>query len=571
MFLLTLIGALAEVATLSAVLPFLAIMADPQRAVTSPLLQSIFASLGWVDQSKTQVHFTVLFVILALCAGALRLVLLWATSKFTARLGHDLASQVYSKTLYQPYIYHISTNNNELLAGIAKVQWVTLGVILPFMNAWTGVIIGSFILSALLVVDVGVAIGAGIALGVVYLSITLFSRGVLRANSGVIAASEIARIKVVREGAGGIRDILLDQTQPVYVKTFQNADLKLGDAMAVNSFIGAAPRYVIEATGMVLIASLALTLSQGKGGLVESIPMLGALALGSQRLLPLIQTVYNSWSQIVGNRQQLADVLAFLDLPVDQRLHNCEECKALAFTREITIDAVDFQYEKQGPRVLDQISLQIDKGERVAIVGKTGSGKSTLIDVLMGLMPPASGEIRIDGIPLTAENIRSWQCQIAHVPQAIFLSDASIAENIAFGADPTGVDLARVRHAAARAHIAEYIESLPSGYSTMVGEQGVRLSGGQRQRIGLARALYRSASVLVLDEATNALDGETEAAVMESIRRLGRDLTIIIIAHRMATVEICDRCFLIKDGGISEIPVAKGEKAGLEYSLDLRA
>jgi ABC-type multidrug transport system fused ATPase/permease subunit len=357
-------------------------------------------------------------------------------------------------------------------------------------------------------------------------------------------------VKTVQEGLGGIRDVLIDQAQPVYLDKFRRIESVLRDAQAVNIFIGAAPRFVIEACGMVLIAGLALMLSSGTGGLFTALPVLGALALGAQRLLPLLQVIYNGWTQIAGNRQALFDVLDILDLPLNVRHVASDRITPLPFERKISLNNITFRYGKESAPVLNAVNLTIKKGDRIGVIGKTGSGKSTIMDLVMGLLEPTSGEICVDGELLSEKNIVGWQVQIAHVPQAIYLADTTIAENIAFGIPQDEIDWERLRKAAQRAELKEFIETLPESFLTVVGERGIRLSGGQRQRIGIARALYKQASVLVFDEATSALDNETEAAVMEAIGKLQSDLTILIIAHRLSTVSMCDKIFKLEDGHI---------------------
>ena len=280
--------------------------------------------------------------------------------------------------------------------------------------------------------------------------------------------------------------------------------------------------------------------------MVTALPVLGTLALGAQRLLPALQQGYAAWSSILGAQDSTKEVLDLLDQPLPPEASQLLPTP-LTFKKMIQFESVKFRYISEGPWVLDNLSFNIPKGARVGFIGKTGSGKSTCLDLLMGLLEPSSGRIMVDGITLDQKNIRSWQLNIAHVPQTIFLADTSLAENIAFGVPRQDIDMKRVKEAARQAHIDDFIESSSKGYQALVGERGILLSGGQRQRIGIARALYKKASVLVFDEATSALDHETEQAVMQSIKDLSKDLTILIIAHRISTLKNCTQIIDLKE------------------------
>jgi ABC-type multidrug transport system fused ATPase/permease subunit len=299
------------------------------------------------------------------------------------------------------------------------------------------------------------------------------------------------------------------------------------------------------------IALMALYMNTRPGGLAGALPVLRALALGAQRLLPLMQLIYTGRTQLVGNRQVLQEVLDLLEAPIPEEYLPDTPREPVPFEKSIALKNVWFAYDSATP-VLRNLNFTIRKGAKVGFIGKTGSGKSTTIDLIMGLLEPTKGSVQIDGKALNARTRRGWQQQIAHVPQAIFLSDSSIAENIAFGVDREKVDMDRVREAARKAALAVFSEAMPQQYDTAVGERGVRLSGGQRQRIGIARALYKRASVLVFDEATSALDNQTESAVMEAIAALGRDLTVILIAHRLSTVAVCDEVIRLEAGEVAD-------------------
>jgi ATP-binding cassette subfamily B protein len=301
---------------------------------------------------------------------------------------------------------------------------------------------------------------------------------------------------------------------------------------------------------MVLIAGLAYVLAASPSGITDSIPVLGALALGATRLLPVLQQAYASLSNLRGSQSILKETLNLLKqtLPV----HADESLPApIHFKHNITLTNLAFRYTENTPWVLQpSLSFSIQKGSRIGFIGDTGCGKSTLLDIIMGLLQPTNGTLAIDGVNINELNQRGWQAHIAHVPQSIFLADTSITENIAFGVPTEQIDHDRVRQAAQKAQISDTIESLGEQYNTEVGERGVQLSGGQRQRIGIARALYKEADLIVFDEATSALDNDTERAVMEAIDNLGDEITVIIVAHRLTTLKNCTQVIELEDGQI---------------------
>jgi ABC-type bacteriocin/lantibiotic exporter with double-glycine peptidase domain len=276
------------------------------------------------------------------------------------------------------------------------------------------------------------------------------------------------------------------------------------------------------------------------------------LALGAQRLLPVLQQIYTAYIAIKGNQVSTQDALDLLDQPMPTQAY-LQAATPMLFQEAITLKDLGFRYTRKSSWVLRNVNLQIPKGSRVGFIGTTGSGKSTLLDIVMGLLCPTEGVLLIDNTPVNLQNTRAWQAHISHVPQAIYLSDASIAENVAFGVPAELIDLQLVKHAAQQAQIAQSVEDWPNSYDTLVGERGVRLSGGQRQRIGIARALYKRANVIIFDEATSALDNETEAAVMQAVETLGRDITILIVAHRLTTLKNCDQIVKLVDGEIETV------------------
>jgi len=554
LFVLMLIAAMAEMISLGAIVPFLAVLTDTNRALQQPLISKAINLLGFAAGDDLRWPLTLLFGGAVIAAGAIRFMLTYATVKVNFGIGHELGVEVYRRALYQPYEVHVTRNTSEIMGGISKVDEV-VWLLFSILNMTSAFIIAVLLATVLVIIDPLLAIGTLVGLGSVYGLVTLFARKRLYLNSMIYSRAINLRVQEAQEGLGGIRDVLLDHTQTIFTRRFAEIDLSLRQVQASNNIIGPSPRFAVESVGMVLIALFAYSMSNAIGGLVAAIPVIGALTLGAQRLMPLIQQVYANWAQVSGNLQTLNDVVDLLKQPIPQEVQFDAGC--LPFEGEICFDKVSFRYQPHMPLVLNRLDLSITKGARIGFIGTTGSGKSTILDLLMGLLRPTDGKILVDGLPLLGSARLDWQNNVAHVPQSIFLADASFAQNIAFGVPPDEIDFARVRKAANQAQIANFIEADPKGYLAMVGERGVRLSGGQRQRIGIARALYKRACVLVLDEATSALDSETEMSVMKSIESLGRELTIIIIAHRVDTLRGCDCIYKLEKSSLLKVDAKK--------------
>jgi len=541
----------AEIVSLAAVVPFLTVLADPERLWSQPWVRSLAQARGITAPNQLLLPVTVVFAFAAVAAGVIRLVNLWLSGRVAAGTGSDLSQEAYRRTLHQPYAVHVARNSATITtAMLSHVDGLIYGVLNPLLLIAVNVAVIAAIAIGLVLIDPWVAFLTVLGFGGAYLAITLATKASLAANSRRQAESGRALVQNVQEGLGAIRDVLLDHSQRYYLARYRHADWAIRQLRARAELLGGFPRFVIEAAGMAGVAALAYVLVTRSGGIAAALPVLGALALGAQRLLPALQQTYQSYSQL---QSHIAGLHAVLDL-LDQPAPDADRPRAApaAFTESIALDHCSFRYQPDLPLVLADVSLVIHRGERVALVGPTGSGKSTLADILMGLLAPSSGRLLIDGREVAPE---SWQANIAHVPQSIFLADTSIAENIALGIPAAEVDSARLEAAARQAQIAGFIETLPRGYATTVGERGVRLSGGQRQRIGIARALYKQAPVLVFDEATSALDDATEKALMDTLAALSRDLTIIMIAHRLSTTAYCDRVITVAAGSLTEAAV----------------
>jgi ABC-type bacteriocin/lantibiotic exporter with double-glycine peptidase domain len=536
----SIIGAGAELATLGALIPFLSVLANPTKVISYPLVDSILPASVAGNQKNIVILATLIFGTIILLAAVIRLILSWATVKFTQGLGYELGIRAYTQTLHKPYQYHLTQNTSDIIAGLAKVDTVILGILTPLMNALIAIIMIAAILIGLAFINWRVALLTMALLSALYVILIIYSKNQVSQNSKIISSFASLKVQALQEGLGGVRDIILDGSQKFHVERFSAYDALSRRAYTQITLWGQMPRYIVEALGVGIISAFAVFLAIRSGGIGGTIPTLGALALGAQKLLPLFQQVYAGYNSLFGNVGNLEDVARLAGPFSYTDSFNRTVESNITLENEICLSNVGFRYNDDSPWILKNITVVLKKGSRLGIVGRTGGGKSTFLDIVMGLIEVCEGTVSVDGEVLKSNNIRQWQKKIAHVPQHIFLRDASIAENIALGQPHERIDISRMERAAKLALIDGFIEELPEKYMTKVGERGVRLSGGQRQRIGIARALYRESEVLVLDEATSALDEKTEAKVMENIHRLHPDLTILIVAHRLSTLAACD-------------------------------
>lgn len=545
---LMVMSAFAEVVSLGLVIPFLGVLISPEKLISISLVANFAKSFGIETGQQLLLPLTIMFVVVSFLAGVIRMLQLWAGTRLTFAAGADLSLEIYRRTLYQPYHIHLSRNTSVVVSSVIdKVNQVAFGILLPAMTLISSGMLLIFVTLSLIIISPFVAGISIFSFGVCYAAISMLTKKKIRANSDRIAHETTQVIKILQEGLGGIRDVLLDGTQDLYCNEYYRADQPLRYAYGSNIFIAGFPRFAMESVGIALISGLAYYLSRQEDGISAALPMLGALALGAQRLLPALQSAYTAWTSINGTHASLKEILNILDQEIPNELL-LPKPAPLKFEEQIEFRNVDFQYSTETPLILNNFNLIIRKGQRVGFVGTTGSGKSTTLDLLMGLLHSTNGKILVDHEELSGTRLRAWQTNIAHVPQYIYLSDSTVAENIAFGIEKENIDMERVKQAAKMAHIADYIESRLEGYNAFVGERGVRLSGGQRQRIGIARALYKQADVIVFDEATSALDSATELDVMSALESLSRSLTILIIAHRVGTLQLCDMIVNLKNG-----------------------
>jgi len=547
---LVLAGAAAELATIGALVPFIALLASPEQFQEYAVIRGGFEFMGWTDPTEAVVPMAVAFTLIILLAGLVRLGHIWASTRFVFAVGRDLSVEAYERILHQPYEFHTQTNSSEVQACLNKIQMVASRVVQPLVRSVSALAIALAIITALLLVNAVLTLLVFGSLFGMYLIFSRLVRRVLASNGSVIARAQGRRIQMIQEGVGGIRDVILDSVQREHTGMFGTLEARMRNAQCQNTFVSEVPRHVIEILGILLLTGVAVVLAGSDSGLEAALPSLGALALGAQRLMPQAQSLYSGWSNLASSRAVLADVLFYLELPIDSACRDDIQIDPMPFDREIRIEAVGFCYSEGKRPVLEGVDLVVPRGSRIGITGRTGSGKSTLLDLLMGLLPPTEGRVLVDGHDIWAGSVAAWRKRIAHVPQHIFLLDASVEANIAFGVAPERIEPDRVRRAAAAAEIESFIQSLPEGYATRVGERGARFSGGERQRLGIARALYKNADVLILDEATSAIDDDTAMRIMDNIQRERREQTLIVVTHNRELIRACSERWRVAGGTV---------------------
>lgn len=549
LFALIVISSFAEMISIGAVFPFLAALTNPDKLYEIKIIKSFFEYIGVKSSKELLLPISIIFAITAMSSGGIRLLLLWANNKISFATGADFNFSIFKKTLYQTYAVHIARNSSEIISGITDKSYVLIKSISDVLTIFSSLIVFTSVLIMLISIDPIVALSSFIGFGGIYFIVILSTRKVLSKNSKKIALDTTRLIQSLQEALGGIRDVLIDGTQAMHCNIYRNIDLPLRKAQAVNQIIYNSPRYMLESLGIILIIVVAYFLSNKQDGISKAIPVLGILALGAQKMLPVLQQAYGSWSSLYAYKASIIEVLKLLDQPMPE-YYTTENKKYINFNSNISLNNISFRYGDNMPNVINNVSINIKKGSTIGIIGTTGSGKTTLLDIIMGLLHPKDGSIEIDGVKITNENYRSWQSMIAHVPQTIYLADTTISENIAFGVPTDKIDFDKVIKSCEKAQISQIIDEMPEKYNTKVGERGVRLSGGQRQRIGIARALYKNAQLIILDEATSALDTNTETAVMNAIEKLNKNITLIIIAHRITTLKNCDNIIEIENGRV---------------------
>ena len=536
----------------ASVFPFIAVLTNPMIIETNLFLNKIFQVSEIFGVENNQQFFLLLGIFVFLII-VISLVVKVSTSylqiRFTSMLEYSIGKRLMEKYLNQPYSWFLSHNTNDLIKNIlSEVHQIIEVAIYPMAELIAKGMVAIALLGLLFLTDIKLALLISFSIGGIYGSIYYFLRNFITKIGEERLKNNLLRYRVVSQAFGSIKDVKVRGSEEVHTKFFSNSSYTYAKSISLAHMTSQLPRYILEGIAFAGIMLLLLYMISQKGSMNNALPIISLYVFAGYRLMPSMQQVYSSFTH-----------LRYIGSSIDNLVNEIKNLKAynlsqdksiLQLNKKITLNNIYYNYPDTPHSTLEDINISISAKSTIGFVGPSGSGKSTTIDIILGLLEPQKGTLEVDGKVITGDNLRSWQRTIGYVPQQIYLIDDTIAANIAFGLDEKEIKQDWVEKACRNANLEEFINELPKKYNTIIGEGGIRLSGGQRQRIGIARALYHNPRVLVLDEATSALDNETEQAVMNAVNKLGKDVTIILIAHRLNTVENCDIIFKLEKGRV---------------------
>ena len=550
---LVILMAFMEIIGVASIIPFMALVGDMTQLQQETFYAQVYQASGIESESEFVVILGIGVVVTLFVSGTISLFTTWRLCMFGTQLGTELSTRLYTHYIKQNWLFHASVNSAKLTKKIVnETNRVSGGIILPLMQMNARVVFTLFMIISIFIYDPRVAIVGLSVFAIVYLILFKIVKRSLERNGKAISQIFSKRYRLNNEGFGGIKDLLLLGRGDNFIESFNQTSKSLAHSQGTINALAQVPRYFIElvAFGSMMTITLYL-ISSYDGNLGMILPTLSLYTLAAFKLLPAIQNIYANVAAIKGNIaafESIHDDLIWSSKP--KALIQESKQSFLRVKHQISLNNITFTYPDKTKSTLQKINMSILANSVIGIVGPSGSGKSTLINILLGLIEPQQGEMKIDNTILNYKNRRSWQNTIGFVAQDIFLSDRSIAENVAFGISKKEINLDKVKKALELSHLTELLQSLEKGIYTPVGERGVKLSGGQSQRIGIARALYHEAEILVFDEATSSLDGISERRVMDAIHEFGGQKTIIMIAHRIKTVQNCNKIFYIDKGRV---------------------
>lgn len=548
---LSVFASISEMISIASVLPFLFVLMGNEDTTLSNLPFDYKYLLDFADPQNQLIFLALFFIFVVIISGIIRILLIWMQGTFSALVGVELSTLLLDGHLIKPFQNHQNSNTSKIIATITqKTTVVVFQIILPSLSITANITITFGIVLSLFLINAGITVISLSIFAGIYFGLYILTRKRLNELSLIINENLNTTLKTLQEMLQGLKDVLIYNAQDNYKTSFNSKNLILRNAQAMSYVIGNLPKYVIETLSICVFILIVIYSSQSNGKNIELIPILGAFALAAQKLLPALNQIYSGLSSIKSSDAVFREVIYMLRnslINPEQQTHG----QKINFNENITLENVSLKFDAQENYVLKNINLKINKGDFIGISGATGSGKSSLINLLMGFYPPSQGRVTVDGTEVTSRDFKSLLENFSHVSQNLFLCDGSIKDNIAFGIASEEIDYRKLKQVIKIAQLENFIQRCPDGLQTQVGELGAKVSGGEKQRIAIARALYKNAQIIVFDEATSSLDYKIEDEIIDSIVELKGNYTIIAIAHRLYTLEKCNTVYEIKNGMIS--------------------
>jgi ABC-type bacteriocin/lantibiotic exporter with double-glycine peptidase domain len=553
LLIMIIIMAFLDMIGVASILPFMAVLTNENLIEKNSILNAMFEAskiFGVETNKEFLLALGVIVFVLLIISLTFKALTTYAQLQFVQMCEYSIGKRLIEGCLNQPYSWFLSHNSADIGKTIlSEVSEVVTSGITPFIEFIAKSTISIALIVLLIIVDPILALIISLSLAAVYLLIFNFVRKYLHRTGKKRLTNNQLRFIAISEVFGAIKEIKVGGLEQKYINNFSNSAKIFANSIVSARIISQLPRYFLEALAFGGILLIIIYMMTQTGSFNNALPIVSLYVFAGYRLMPALQHIYGSFTSLSFVSASLDKL--YDDLKNHKLVNEIQNHGLLPFNKKITLKNVYYNYPNTSRTALKDINLTIAAKSKVGIVGSTGSGKTTIVDIILGLLEPQKGMLEVDEKIITKQNLRSWQRSIGYVPQHIYLSDDTVASNIAFGVEPKNIDQNMIEKSSKIAELHQFvIDELPKQYQTIIGERGIRLSGGQRQRIGIARALYHNPQVLIFDEATSALDNQTEQAVMDAVNNLGKDITTILIAHRLSTVKNCDIIFKLENGSL---------------------
>ncbi len=537
---LSILSSLAESISIAMLVPFVSFFVNPENYIFNNLFKSFFDLFNITNEKNILASIAFGFIFIVLLSSFVKLKYIKSSNILTENITSDFRIKIFKFLINQDFSYHFKHGSNEIMSNLSQKTRAFVTIVFSTMNIINSILIS---LAVIIVLIVNEPFYTPLIIACIilffYIIFRVKSSSVLKRGQ-TVNLNQNLMIDVFQNTVGYLPEVIIYNVRKFFLTTLSKFSKEVAVSASDVRTIAMSPKIYLETFVITLVIFVVYFSDLGDRSIEANISYFAILAFGTQKCLPLINNVYNLSINFKNATPTVNSFLEILDRGSTDEIKD-QEYEALNFNRSIKLENISYQYEKTLPTILNKFSFDIQKGEKIAIKGTTGSGKSTLVNIISGLLSPSNGKIYVDDFLINSKNLKNWQKNVAIVPQTVFLNDASVLENIAIALDKSSIDIEKVTKSAKLAQIDNFIQSLPNKYDERVGERGVRLSGGQRQRMGIARAIYRNAKVIILDEPTNALDLETEKLVMDSITKLSKNITLIMISHSNTSLKYFDK------------------------------